>query len=59
MKKVLLFVAVVGFAASFSSCKKCVECTHDSLGTEEYCEGNKAQRDTWKSGMELSGYNCD
>jgi hypothetical protein len=58
MKKVLLSVAVVAFAMSFTSCKKCVECTHPTLGTQENCEGNKTSRDLWQSGMEFSGYTC-
>jgi len=58
MKKVLLSLAVVAFAMSFTSCKKCVECTHSTLSDDEFCDGSKVLRDAYKAGMESSGYNC-
>lgn len=59
MKKVLLFVAVVGFAASFTSCKKCVTCTHSVLGEQELCDGSKTARDAFESTYTAAGYSCD
>lgn len=59
MKKFLLVMAVVASAASFTSCKKCVECTHSVYGdTDEFCGGDAIQRDVYKSSMESSGYTC-
>lgn len=59
MKKVMLAAAVVAFGLSFTSCKRCVECTHPILGSTEFCDGNKTQRDNYKTSMELLGYNCN
>ncbi len=60
MKKIVLVLSVIALSASFTSCKKCVECSHPSYGdTDEYCGGDAFQRDIYKSGMEASGYNCN
>lgn len=60
MKKIMMAGALLVFAASFSSCKKCIECSHPAYGdTDEYCGGDAFQRDIYKSGMEASGYNCN
>jgi len=60
MKKVFLSLAVVAFAMSFTSCKKCVECTHSSafFSDTEYCSGNKSSRDSYKAAQEFAGYTC-
>lgn len=56
MKKVLLFVAVVGFAATFSSCKKeytCV-CGEGSNAIETSAEfKKKADAEAWCEGSSL------
>lgn len=59
MKKMLLTFAVLVVAASFSSCKKCVECSHPVYGdTDEYCGGDAIQRNLYQDQMETGGYNC-
>lgn len=52
MKKVLLSVAVVAFAMSFASCKKCKDCTFLGSNSIEFC-GDELKA------AELSGYNCN
>jgi len=51
MKKVLLSVAVVAFAMSFASCKKCKDCDFGGLATVEYC-GDELKA------AELAGWDC-
>lgn len=56
MKKfALLAAAALVVAVSFSSCKKCVECTYSSGTTDEYCSKDKALRDTYKTSCESIG----
>jgi hypothetical protein len=51
MKKVLLSVAVVAFAMSFTSCKKCKDCSFLSSTSVEYC-GDELKV------VESAGYDC-
>lgn len=63
MKKVLLFVAVVGFIG-MTSCKKCEDCTAMALGTstgqtQEFCGDElDAAKDSYNAALE-SGWLCE
>jgi hypothetical protein len=51
MKKVILSVAVVAFAMSFASCKKCEDCSILSSTPVEYC-GDELDA------AKLAGFSC-
>lgn len=52
-----MFVAVIGFAASFSSCKKCGNCVVNGVEGSEVCkkDAGSAGYDLVKSSCEASG----
>jgi len=60
MKKVLTILAIAAFAFSFTSCKKCIECTIVAGGittsSQEYC-GKKSEiqqfEDDWDDACAL------
>lgn len=52
MKKVLLSVAVVAFVMSFTSCKKCEDCSILGSASVEYC-GDELDA------AKLAGFNCN
>ncbi len=60
-KLVLLIAATAMF--TFSSCKKCVECTYGSSGgSDVYCKPENFSNKAWNlqlDELEDDGYNCE
>ena len=60
MKK-LLFIAVIAFAFTFTSCTKCQDCACDGFVDEEVCQDEFDSKDDYNeyiAALELLGCNC-